>query len=114
MKKLNEQQTQLNKQNAWMRHPERGAQLTDSSFGLIVIVLLIVGVIAAVPSVMSSLTRIGTTSDASKIITAATNWKMARPNFNGISMNELCSRNLLPAGGNICGTNNDGVNANRY
>ncbi|WP_338726599.1 hypothetical protein V8687_03925 [Shewanella baltica] len=99
--------------NNFMKNKQRGAQLLDMSLTSMVVIGALVTILLMYPTIAKTMKKAAFQRDAAMIIAAADAWKMARSNFTGVGMGELC-KGSLPKNGSICGTANTGTGTNHY
>lgn len=97
-----------------IRHKQRGASTVDVMIAAGFIIGALVLTILIYPRIVASKNLSVFQVDAATISSATERWKKARSNYTGVSIPVLCAQNILPKGGTICGTGNNGTNTNSY
>ncbi|KLV03496.1 hypothetical protein ABT56_18850 [Photobacterium aquae] len=87
--------TQERDMNKFFKNKQRGAMLMDNMIAVGFISMLLIGIVAAIPTITHKLNVSNFQKQATDISTAAVQWKKARPNFTGLSMDELCKYELI-------------------
>ncbi|WP_394230514.1 hypothetical protein [Shewanella colwelliana] len=91
-----------------------GFTLMDFIFWLAVASLALLVLISLYNTASGSLKTSSVTTDVTQIKAAVSDWKGARTNVTGVSINELCKTGNGNQGASWCGANKDGKNANPY
>ena len=97
-----------------MRNKQRGASTVDVMIASAFIIGALVLTILLYPRIVASKNLGSFQVDAATISSATERWKKARSNYTGVSIPVLCAQNILPKGGTICGSANNGTNTNSY
>lgn len=92
---------------------QRGAMVMDNMIAVGFIAMLLIGIVASIPTINHKLSVSQFQKQEAEIASAAVSWKKQRSNFDGLAdISTLCSRQLLDK--SICGDSGDGVAANPF
>ena len=100
-----------------VKHPTRkesGFTLMDFIFWLVVASLALLSLIGLYNTASGSFKTSTVTTDVTQMKAAVSDWKGARTNVTGVTINELCKTGNGNLGASWCGANKDGKNANPY
>ncbi|GIU42905.1 hypothetical protein TUM4438_10570 [Shewanella sairae] len=97
-----------------MRKGQGGFTLYDFIFWLGIASLALLALISLYNTATGMYKTNAVTTDVTQIKAAVSDWKGARTNVSGVSINELCKDGNGNNGASWCGENKDGRNANPY
>ncbi|ARR51794.1 hypothetical protein ETN89_19625 (plasmid) [Photobacterium damselae subsp. damselae] len=102
--------TAQQKNQAFFRNKQRGAMIMDNMIAVSFVAIALIAILTAMPTINYKMNLSNFQKQESEIAMAAVSWKKARSNYKGVSMKELCTRQLVSK--SICGDNNgQGTNA---
>lgn len=104
--------TAQQKNQAFFSNKQRGVMILDNMVAVSFIAIAFVAILTAMPTINYKMNLSNFQKQESEIAMATVSWKKARSNYTGVSMKELCTRQLINK--SICGAANDGVNTNAF
>lgn len=98
------------KNQAFFSNKQRGAMILDNMIAASFVAVALIVILTAMPTINYKMNLSNFQKQETDIAMATVSWKKARPNYVGVSMQELCTRQLVSK--SICGDNNGkGTNA---
>ena len=92
---------------------QRGAMVMDNMIAVGFIAMLLIGIVASIPTINHKLSASQFQKQEAEIASAAVSWKKQRSNYDGLtSLKVLCDRQLLDK--SICGSAGSGAASNPF
>lgn len=94
------------------KRTQKGAMTVDGLLITGFIIIALIYIISKGPTLAYKWNKIQFTTDVSDIINATRDWKKARPNFEGVTLQKLCT--ITDLSDSICGLSGDGKSTNSF
>lgn len=92
---------------------QRGAMIMDNLVAVGFISMLVIGIVASIPTLSHKMNVMKFQSQINDITTASIQWKKQRPNFTGLTMAKLCEYELVAV--SLCdGGGGPGIGVNAF
>ncbi|EPN0316275.1 hypothetical protein ACTTZI_004177 [Vibrio vulnificus] len=81
--------------NEYLTNAQRGAMIMDNLVAVGFISMLVIGIVASIPALTHKLNVTKFQSQVNEITTAAVQWKKQRPNYDKLTIGQLCDYELI-------------------
>lgn len=98
--------------NTVTKHTQRGAMSVDALLITGFVIMALLFIISQGPTLAYKWNKIQFSTDVSNLINATRDWKKRRPNYEGVSLEKICT--VTDLSDSICGLSGDGKSTNSF